>query len=106
MRLFLKSVFAVGFMGAMLLFITCSNPLSSPSWQCKTTIYVCDNIFSCNNVTTFSATGTGDTRAAASSDAIGKICDQMDANFLARHNVSLCGTLFFTNETSETCLER
>ena len=102
----MKRVFAVGLIGTMLLFITCSSPVSSPAWECKTTLYVCDNIFSCNNVTTFSATGTGGTEFDAGVDAVRKICDQMSPGFLAAHNVTLCGTLFLTSEASEDCKKR
>lgn len=91
---------------AMCLFITCSNPISSPTWECKTTLYVCDNIFSCNNVTTFSATGIGDTELDAGAESIRKICDQMSPEFLADHNVTLCGTLFLTEEASQDCNKR
>ena len=91
---------------AMCLFITCSNPISSPTWECKTTLYVCDNIFSCNNVTTFSATSIGGTESDAGVDSIRKICDQISPEFLADHNVTRCETLFLVDKASQDCNKR
>ena len=64
---------------AVFFLITCSNPLSSSTFECRGSVEICDNMFSCAEVTTFHGTGVGETEDAAEQKMVEDICRKMDA---------------------------
>ena len=94
---------------AMCFCITCSNPLSpdGDKWECSYTLYGCDNIFSCAEVTIYSATARGPSQDEANYQAFEELCDQMNADgFLDGMSSSRCLSALFLYDFENDCTQR
>ena len=93
---------------AMCLWVACSNPLSpGDKWECSYTLYGCDNIFSCDEVTTYSATARGPSEDEANRQAFEELCDQMNEDgFLDGLSRSRCLSALVLYDFENDCTQR